>query len=63
MPEVLTLALVASLIVSQLAGCMIGSRCTQISTPCLTLTRDVLPPDKMPNIAPAGVPTPILDAN
>ena len=36
---------VAVAIIAAFSKCMLKSRCTNISTPCISCSRDILPPD------------------
>jgi hypothetical protein len=42
-----TLILGATILLGQLAQCMLSSRCTEINTPCLSMKRDVLPAEEV----------------
>jgi len=42
MPDLITTLMLASVLLSQLAHCVLGSRCTRIESPCITCDRDVL---------------------
>ena len=42
MADLLTTLMLASVLLSQLAHCVLGSRCTRIESPCITCDRDVL---------------------
>ena len=42
MADLTTTLMLASVLLSQLAHCILGSRCTRIESPCITCDRDVL---------------------
>lgn len=42
-----TFILGATILLGQLAQCMLSSRCTEINTPCLSMKRDVLPAEEV----------------
>jgi hypothetical protein len=44
----ITVIMMISLLLAQIGQCFMGSRCTKINTPCLSLERDVkLSPEEM----------------
>lgn len=59
--EISTL-LVISLLVGQIAHCMLSSRCSEINTPCLQIKRDVIPAEEMKMPEETMTKPPALDA-
>lgn len=42
MPEAYILIVGVTLLIAQISQCMLGSRCTEIETPCIKMKRDVV---------------------
>ncbi len=48
--DIFVIFMAGSVLVGQLAQCMLGSRCTEIKTPCCELKRDVLSAEELEDL-------------
>jgi hypothetical protein len=55
--------LVISLLIGQVAHCMLSSRCSEINTPCLQIKRDVIPAEDLKMPEETMMKPPMTDAS